>query len=366
MQLQIGDKVSFINEKRNGTVKKIINPTTVSVEIEDGFEIPVLIKELYKTTTGSEASIPVYVVKEIPSDKRTDNFEKEVIEEDNNPITSLTDDYKKEEAIFLGFEPLNQDDFLADGFNLYFINHTVYDVLFSCYHKSDNKFTGICYDAVSPMSKYHIDIIGKENLNDWSDLLFHCIFYTDKTLKIKPPFEKEINVNIVKFFKDNNFTFSKMLESKSYLIPIYEEIVPEQWEVEEWVNEKIETIPVRNIKEMTQGKIDVKPLDKKHVVAPYIAEVDLHIEQLTENVEELSNHEKLNIQLNYFSRCLDAAIVHKFKKITFIHGVGQGRLKDEIHKIIRESYPGVKIQDGPFKKFGVGATEVLIPFNLTL
>jgi len=91
----------------------------------------------------------------------------------------------------------------------------------------------------------------------------------------------------------------------------------------------------------------------------------LHIEQLIDECRDMSNHQKLNIQLSYFAKTLDAAIVHKFKKITYIHGVGQGRLKDEIHKIIIESYPGVKIQDAPFKKYGVGATEVLIPFNLT-
>jgi len=364
MQLQTGDKVSFINEKRNGIVIKVISPTTVSVEIEDGFEIPVLIKELYKTDTASESTIPAYINQETPQDKGN-IIEKENDADDDYPVSSLLDDDNNNKSLFLGFEPLNQNDFLSDGFNLYFINHTEFDVLFSCYHKIEEKFKGICYDAVSPMSKYHIEIIDKEKLNEWANLLFHCLFYTEKEEEVKVPLEKELNVSIVKFFKDTNFIYSKMLGTKCFLVPIYEEMIPEQWKEEEWINEKIDTIPIRNIKEMTHGRIDIKPLDKKHIVAPYIAEVDLHIEQLIDNEKELNNHEKLNIQLAYFSRCLDAAIVHKYKKITFIHGVGQGRLKDEIRKVISESYPGIKIQDAPFKKFGLGATEVLIPFNLT-
>jgi len=365
MQLQIGDKVSFINERRNGVVKKIINPSTVSVEIEDGFEIPVLIKELYKISSGIDDPIPACVIQEMPAKKIVNIFEEKEVEEANDISSSLNEDDNKKEILFLCFEPKNQHDFLADGFNMYFVNHTPYDVLFTCYHKQENKFKGVCYDAVSPMTRYRINEIGKEELNDWSTLLFHVIFYSEKGLDRKAPLEKEINVNIVKFFNANNFVYSKMLDSKCFLEPIYEEVIPEKWEEEKWHNEKINTIPARNIKELRGGNTDIKNLDKKYIVAPYIAEVDLHIEQLVDNEKDLNNHEKLNIQLDFFSRCLDAAIVHKYKKITFIHGVGQGRLKDEILKVISESYPGVKIQDAPFKKFGVGATEVLIPFNLT-
>jgi len=373
MQLKIGDRVSFINERRDGIVRKIINSTTVSVEIEDGFEVPILVNELIKLNVTSETTIPLHISQdndisqERGPDGKADTTDKEKVSEETNPVTPLLKDnniYK--EVLFLAFEPLNQNEFLSDGFNLYFINHTVYNVLFSCYLKKNDNFNGICYDAVSPMSKYHIKTLNNEQLSDWSTLLFHCIFYSDEMSDIKQPLVKELTINAVKFFKQNSFVFTSMTGSKCLLFPFYDEVTSEAWEEEEWINEKINPISVRNIKEMTQGNFDMRQLDKKHIVAPYIAEVDLHIEQLIDNDKNLGNHEKLNIQLAYFSKCLDAAIVHKFKKITFIHGVGQGRLKEEIHKVIKESYPGVKIQDAPFKKFGMGATEVLIPFNLTL
>ena len=48
MLLKPGDKVSFLNEKRDGIVKKILNNKMVIIEIDDGFEIPVLEHDLVK------------------------------------------------------------------------------------------------------------------------------------------------------------------------------------------------------------------------------------------------------------------------------------------------------------------------------
>jgi len=269
-------------------------------------------------------------------------------------------------TVFLAFEPLNQKDLVPDMFNIFLCNASDCDILFSCFLKQNEKYTGFCYDAVSSNSRYLIHTIEDEDLEKWQHLRLQLLFYTTQENDIKEPIDKEIYTNPVKFFQKGSYVY--LPELKSYCIPfyLYEEVVPQIWEEEQWEQDKIDKIPVRNIKEMLKEHASIAGLDKKHVAAPYIAEVDLHIEQLVEDDRGLSSYEKLNIQLDYFSKCLDAAIVQKFKKITFIHGVGQGRLKEEIHKIIKESYEGVKIQDAPFKKYGVGATEVLIPFNLTL
>lgn len=46
MDFQVGDKVSFLNEKLDGIVSKIVNSTTIEVATDDGFDVPVLAKEL--------------------------------------------------------------------------------------------------------------------------------------------------------------------------------------------------------------------------------------------------------------------------------------------------------------------------------
>jgi dsDNA-specific endonuclease/ATPase MutS2 len=69
--------------------------------------------------------------------------------------------------------------------------------------------------------------------------------------------------------------------------------------------------------------------------------------------------EILDYQISIFRRELDKAIDTRAKKIIFIHGIGNGRLKFEIIKILK-TYKKIEFQDASYQKYGFGATEVLI------
>ena len=55
-EFKIGDKVNFLSTVGGGKVTKIIDSRMVMVEVEDGFEIPTLITDLY----GFGAGLPFY------------------------------------------------------------------------------------------------------------------------------------------------------------------------------------------------------------------------------------------------------------------------------------------------------------------
>lgn len=95
----------------------------------------------------------------------------------------------------------------------------------------------------------------------------------------------------------------------------------------------------------------------QHEVSPGEAEVDLHIDMLSERPGDLSAHEAFEIQMHYFRLCMNHAFANKMKKVTFIHGVGKGILKDEIMKELKQ-YDNIHFFDAPMSKYGVGATEV--------
>jgi len=73
----------------------------------------------------------------------------------------------------------------------------------------------------------------------------------------------------------------------------------------------------------------------------------------------MGSHEMLSVQLEHFEKELDEAILKGMKKIVFIHGVGNGRLKQEIIAILK-TIKGVTYQDGSYKDYGFGATQVNI------
>lgn len=92
-----------------------------------------------------------------------------------------------------------------------------------------------------------------------------------------------------------------------------------------------------------------------------IIEVDLHINQLVKSVKGLDNYDMLNLQLDTVKRKVEFAISKRISKIVFIHGVGEGVLKSELHYLLNK-YP-VKYYDASYKKYGLGATEVHILQN---
>lgn len=90
-----------------------------------------------------------------------------------------------------------------------------------------------------------------------------------------------------------------------------------------------------------------------------MAEIDLHIEEITKKPGRLRSGEKLSLQLDYAQRCIEEAFELKISRIVFIHGVGEGILRTELRKIFM-NYPEVLYHDAPYKEYGDGATEVEI------
>ena len=88
-------------------------------------------------------------------------------------------------------------------------------------------------------------------------------------------------------------------------------------------------------------------------------EVDLHIHQLVKNTKGLSNFDMMNLQLETAKRQLEFAIRKRIQKVVFIHGVGEGILKEELQYLFKK-YDGVKWYDADYQKYGLGATEVYI------
>jgi dsDNA-specific endonuclease/ATPase MutS2 len=92
-----------------------------------------------------------------------------------------------------------------------------------------------------------------------------------------------------------------------------------------------------------------------------LLEVDLHINKLVKSVRGLDNYDMLNLQLDTAKSKVEFAISKRISKIVFIHGVGEGVLKSELHYLLN-NYP-VRYYDASYKKYGLGATEVHILQN---
>jgi len=87
-----------------------------------------------------------------------------------------------------------------------------------------------------------------------------------------------------------------------------------------------------------------------------VMEVDLHIEKLVKSKSGMSNADILNKQLDTANHKVNFAIKNRIPKIVFIHGVGEGVLKEELVRLFRRY--SLRFYDASYQKYGLGATEV--------
>lgn len=114
-------------------------------------------------------------------------------------------------------------------------------------------------------------------------------------------------------------------------------------------------------KEVFKKKSKKKPIQpKKREALPM--EVDLHIHKLIKSTKGMTNHDMVTLQLDTAKRQLDFAIRKRIPRVIFIHGVGQGVLKEEL-KYEFGRYDNVSVSDADYKKYGLGAMEIYIVQN---
>ena len=92
-----------------------------------------------------------------------------------------------------------------------------------------------------------------------------------------------------------------------------------------------------------------------------VVEIDLHLEQLVEFPNRLDDWQKLHTQMQHVKNCLGAATAKKVKQLVFIHGVGTGVLKTELHNYLAR-FENLDFKEGDFMEYGSGATKVTINY----
>ena len=100
---------------------------------------------------------------------------------------------------------------------------------------------------------------------------------------------------------------------------------------------------------------------RQHLESPRSV-IDLHIEKLSDDWKHLNNYEIVGIQLKTFEKYYELALAHMQPSLIVIHGVGEGRLRDEIHDILRLKREVKSFVNQYDPRFGYGATEIFFQY----
>jgi len=341
MQINIGDKVRFLNETGGGLVTRIVDANTVMVlNEEDEFEIPTLKRNLVVVeAAGGEAS----------NQKGTSELksERSGFKAKHEPL------HIEKEDVYVAFAPREGYNPTESPLELYLINDTNHILLYGFYDSNTGELNGKTAGNLDPKSKILLCEYDQKELNELSSCFFQILFYQQGASVIKAPLVKNIKIQPVKFHKSSSY------KETSYF---HQDVILHKLTGEN-LEQKIEELSKKEVKQVIRekeygGGKNIKQTKSKS--NDNILEVDLHINSLIDSVTGLSNADILEYQLNEFHSVLRKNQGNKGQKIVFIHGIGNGTLKKKIHDELRRKYKKHYQQDASFKEYGWGATMVTI------
>ncbi len=88
--------------------------------------------------------------------------------------------------------------------------------------------------------------------------------------------------------------------------------------------------------------------------------IDLHADSLLETTQGMTSANILEYQLDVFRKTLEEYKDVKGQKIIFIHGKGEGVLRQSLLHELNYRYKHYSYQDASFREYGYGATQVTI------
>lgn len=376
MQYRIGDKVKFLNQKGGGQVSKILNSTTLNVMIEDGFEIPCLISDIIKVAAPQSYAEKIFnqdpSVGEVPFETRRITGQTEKQENLEHIQQEQEDEYAAYERIsplhkgyvskdpqvsgvYLAYVPHDQQWLLTGFIDIYLINYTNYEILYNYAVKSNDTFYGVDFGNIPAQSKILVQTIERDEFNQWDNGIIQILFHAEENKNWVQPLNSEYRVRATKYAQAESYIYPVFLREKALLLSLCKMSEHEKNTVliHQTNNEDIVLKP--SLAKVEKGKTPIS----KHLLSKDTAEVDLHIGELMDDYYMLTPAEMMQIQLNYFTKCLEDAILQKIHKVIFIHGVGTGTLKREMQLILK-NYEGVHCFEASMAKYGMGAIEVFI------
>ncbi|MFH1121302.1 MAG: DUF2027 domain-containing protein [Bacteroidota bacterium] len=365
MELKPGDKVRFLNEKGGGIVTGLISTTMVNVAIEEGFVVPVLVKDLIIIEPQGAAdrffdrqvkvNLPERTAA-VPEKAKEPTPSHETGSDDRISYLFRQSGIRAIEGIYMAFAPHDQQWLISGNLDIFLVNNTGYDALFSFSLMEDDKgYAGVDYDMTPPYSKLLLETISREDIESWSDGVMQVIFHKNEISPILSPLHAAFKIKPVRFYKETSYQDFPLIGLKAVLINLGDlagQVIISSTET--FAKSGIDPAAKQKLSALTpDAVIDI------HKTAPFEAEVDLHISALRQDYTEMPQNEILIYQLDYFTRMLESAIAHNYAKVTFIHGIGNGILKTAIKSRLA-GYDHLEIRNAPFAKFGYGAVEVVI------
>ncbi len=340
MKYQIGDDIIVLLSNEEGKVVEIMNDKMVMIEVR-GVKFPAYMDQIdfpyfyrfSKKNTVPEKKEKVFV-DNIPKEKPKPNA------------------IRVSEGVWLAFIPkFSLDDFndeVVENLKIYLVNKSEKGYKFQYQQQFASNVNFSLENEVMAFHDFYLHDISFEMVNDSPNFsIDFSLIHPEKNkadhfealLKIKP---KQI-FNQIEKMKDNNEPSISYKLFDTYPDKVHEE----KFELSSLANKGYKIYEASKIRQNLE---------------PARTVVDLHIEKLTNSWQGLSNAEIITMQLSAFEKWLELALAHRQPSLIVIHGVGKGKLKEEVHEILKTKRQVKSFINQYDARFGYGATEIFFGY----
>ena len=338
MKFEIGDRVLILHSNEEGEVIDIINDKMVMVDVQ-GVKFPAYIDQIdfpyFKQFTG----------KKLFEKKKEKKYIDDVKKEKNDPAR-VTD------GVWLMFLPvINTDEFgdeVVEELKIHLVNRTetAYTFIYRVNYFGKAEFE--LKNEILAFQDFYLHDIAFEDLNDNPSFEFDFSLlqaqkkkaeHYEASLRLKP---KQLFARIEESRKKGEASFSFRL-FESYPDKIIEDKI------------EMGQLASKGYKFYDASK------GRQHLESPRSV-VDLHIEKLIDEWNHLSSYEIISLQIKAFEKYYDLALAHMLPSLIVIHGVGTGRLREEIHEQLKHRKEVKTFVNQYHPAFGYGATEIFFEY----
>ncbi|MFA6832623.1 MAG: DUF2027 domain-containing protein, partial [Bacteroidaceae bacterium] len=305
--------------------------------------------------------------------------------------------------LFIAFLPMDGRPSESQNFEAFLINDGNYYLYYTYSLLKDGLWNIVKHGLLEPNSKESIEQFHRSMLNEHQVVALQAIpFKADRPFQMKNAVDVEQRIDVKKFYKQHAFCRSLFFNEEVLLIPIVEgdevkkplilttEEVKESMKRPARVKQTYDELPglkvLGKIDLATGKKIDPEEEKRKAIalqekkeaerleaerkseaekkrakssIQPELV-INLHIEELLDDTYGMNNREILEYQLDKFHSVMKKFSTKKEQRIIFIHGKGEGVLRQAILQALKQKYGSCLVQDASFQEYGYGASMVTI------
>lgn len=380
--VKIGDKVRFLNDVGGGTITGFQGKDIVLVADEDGFEIPTLVTEVVAVETND-----YNIAKVVDGKKKEKNNEDKPTPTSVKNALAVNDDEEEEEEtdiadqeltykpmaqerrganelnLCLAFVPKRVKEISETPFEVYLVNDCNYYIHYTLLNY-EGKACQVRHEGeIAPNTKVYLEELLHNRLEEWERITIQTLaFKRDKVFFPKPTYSVNLRIDGTKFYKLHAFQPSVFFNTPALTYDILKDdravrpMFVDADELREAMQTPEEQLPTEPQPRITGAeKRATRKQDRNAIV-----EVDLHAHELLDTMVGLEPRDILEYQIKVFRDTMNAHLKKHGCRIVFIHGKGEGVLRNALLKELRTHYKQCRVQDASFREYGYGATMVTI------